>query len=50
MYNPGSSERAELDSVLKRYNSEVQDVPVVVGDEEIRSGEAVLQPKVFSLE
>jgi len=48
MYNPGTSERAELDSVLKRYNSEVQDVPVVIGDEEIRSGEALLQPKVFS--
>ena len=49
MYNQGTNERAELDSALKRLNSEVRDVPVVVGDEEINCGEALLQPKVFAL-
>lgn len=50
MYNPGTNERAELDSALKRLNSQVQDVPVVIGDEEICSGEVQLQPKVFALQ
>jgi len=49
MYGPGTSERAELDAALKRFNSEVQDVPVVVGDEEIHCGEPLLQPKVSAL-
>jgi len=49
MYTPGTNEHTELVSALKRFNSTVQDVPVVIGDEEIRSGEALLQPKVFAL-
>jgi len=49
MYNPGTDERAQLDSALKRFSSEVHDIPVVIGDEEIRCGEARLQPKVFTL-
>jgi len=48
MYNPGTKERAELDSALKRYNSDVYDIPIVIGDEEIRSGESFLQPKVLA--
>lgn len=47
MYNPGTDERAQLDSALKRFSSEVHDIPVVIGDEEIRCGEARLQPKPF---
>jgi len=47
MYIPGTSERAELDSALIQFNDKVHDVPVVIGDEEIRPGEAWLQPKVF---
>lgn len=49
MYASGTNERAQLDAALKRFNSEVQDVPIVIGDEEIRSGEARLQPKVSAL-
>ena len=46
MYGAGTDERAQLDAAVKRLNSTVYDVPVVVGDEEIRSGEPLLQPKV----
>jgi len=49
MYSEGTDERAQLDSALKRFNSDVYDVPVVIGDEEIRSGESVFQLKVFAL-
>jgi len=48
MYDAGTDERAQLDAALKRLNSTVYDVPVVVGDEEIRSGEPLLQPKVLT--
>jgi len=48
MYVPGTKEHAELDSALMQFNAKVHDVPVVIGDEEIRSGEACLQPKVFA--
>ena len=48
MYIPGTNERAELDSALMQFNAKVHDVPVVIGDEEIRHGEAWLQPKVFA--
>jgi len=50
MYKPGTNERAELDSALKQFNSKVHDVPVVIGDEEIRSGEERVQPKVFTFQ
>jgi len=48
MYEPGTSDRAKLDAALKQFNSTVHDIPVVIGDEEIRSGEVHLQPKVFT--
>jgi len=49
MYIPGTDERAKLDAALKQFNTTVHDVPVIVGDEEIRSGNTLLQPKVLSL-
>jgi 1-pyrroline-5-carboxylate dehydrogenase len=48
MYNPGTKERAELDATLERYNSQVFEIPVVVGDEEIRTGTKHVQPKPFN--
>jgi len=48
MYKEGTSERAQLDAALQKFNSEVYDVPVIVGEEEIRSGDVCLQPKVLS--
>jgi len=48
MYVPGTSERAKLDSALTQFSANVHDVPVVIGDEEIRPGEPWLQPKVFA--
>lgn len=47
MYVPGTNERAELDSALMQFNAKVHDVPVVIGDEEMRPGEPWLQPKPF---
>jgi len=46
-YPPGTKERAQLDATLAQYNSQVFDIPVVIGDEEIRSGAVHLQPKPF---
>jgi hypothetical protein len=46
MYNPGTKERAQLDEALKKFNSQVFDIPVVVGDEEIRTGRVESQLKV----
>ncbi|XP_050414417.1 delta-1-pyrroline-5-carboxylate dehydrogenase, mitochondrial [Patella vulgata] len=42
-YAPGSSERKEVEEALKRYNQQVADIPIVIGDEEIRSGPELFQ-------
>lgn len=47
MYNRGTKERAELDKALERYNTQVQDIPVVIGEEEIRAGKLEYQLKPF---
>ena len=36
-YAPGSQERKDLEAALKKYEN-VTDVPIVIGDEEIRVG------------
>jgi hypothetical protein len=46
MYNPGTKERAELDKALEKFNSQVFDIPVVIGDEEVRAGRIESQLKV----
>ncbi|XP_076061141.1 delta-1-Pyrroline-5-carboxylate dehydrogenase 1 [Oratosquilla oratoria] len=42
-YLPGSSERAELEAALAKHSSQVADVPIMVGDEEIRTKEVRYQ-------
>jgi 1-pyrroline-5-carboxylate dehydrogenase len=46
MYNRGTKERAELDKALERFNSQVQEIPLVIGDEEVRRGKLEYQLKV----
>jgi 1-pyrroline-5-carboxylate dehydrogenase len=36
---PGSPERIQLDESLAKFSSQVVDVPIVIGDEELRTGE-----------
>lgn len=36
---PGSPERAELEAALKKYQSQVEDVPIMIGDKEYRTNE-----------
>lgn len=36
-YGPGSQERNDLDEALRRFENKVVDIPIVVGDEEIRT-------------
>lgn len=36
-YLPGSKERKELERALQETASKVEDVPIVIGDEEIRT-------------
>ncbi|XP_047496039.1 delta-1-pyrroline-5-carboxylate dehydrogenase, mitochondrial-like [Penaeus chinensis] len=38
-YMPGSPERAELEAALKKYQSQVEDVPIMIGDKEYRTNE-----------
>lgn len=47
MYKRGSKERAELDKALERFNSQVHDVPIVIGDEELHAGRLEVQVKPF---
>ena len=42
-YEKGSPERKELDEKLALYSSTVHDVPIVIGDDEIRSGKTMHQ-------
>lgn len=36
-YKKGSAERAELEKVLDKMSSECEEVPLVIGDEEIKT-------------
>ena len=45
-YETGSSERAELEAKLKEFNSKVHEVPIVIGDEEIRTNYEKTQVRV----
>lgn len=45
-FEPGSEQRLALDAKLKQYNSELFDVPLVIGDEEIRTKNVQFQVKV----
>ena len=47
-YEPGSTERNELEAKLKEYNSKVHEVPIIIGDEEIRTDEVRMQVRVSS--
>lgn len=45
-YRPGSEERKLLDAAIAKYAGSVTDIPVVIGDEEIRNGEPKRQVMV----
>ena len=45
-YRPGSKESKELDEALKRYEGTVFDVPIIIGEEEIRTKDARAQVRV----
>ena len=38
-----------MDAKLKEYDNEIQEIPIVIGDEEIRTGEVRHQVRVSSL-
>ncbi|WAR14457.1 AL4A1-like protein [Mya arenaria] len=43
-YAPGTEEREQLDKTVAGYEGLVKDVPIMIGDEEIRSGQPRYQP------
>src|SRR6218665_801671 len=45
-FEPGTEQRLALDAKLKEYNSKVFDVPIVIGDQEIRTKTVRYQVKV----
>ncbi|KAK7093686.1 delta-1-pyrroline-5-carboxylate dehydrogenase, mitochondrial-like [Littorina saxatilis] len=46
-YRPGSKESKELEETLKRYEGTVFDIPIVIGDEEIRTKDVKAQVRPF---
>lgn len=46
-FEPGTEQRLALDAKLKEYNSKVFEVPIVAGDEEIRTKNVRYQVKPF---
>ncbi|ELU07334.1 hypothetical protein CAPTEDRAFT_215380 [Capitella teleta] len=46
-YEAGSPERKELEEKIKFYDSQVHDVPIVIGDEEIRNNDVRYQVRPF---
>ena len=48
-YEKGSPERQQLDAKLKEYDSQLFQVPIVIGDEEIATKETKYQVKVCDL-
>ena len=49
-YPPGSAERGELKDALERHGSQVTDIPIVIGDEEIRTNDVHYQVEVRRVE
>ena len=45
-YNKGSKERQELEKKLEQYESKVHDIPIMIGDEELSTGEVKYQVRV----
>ena len=45
-YEVGSTERKELEAKLAEYNSKVHEVPIVIGDEEIKTTNVKTQVRV----
>ena len=48
-YAPGSKERQLLEDTLKKYEGKVEDIPIVVGDKEIRTDQVKYQVCVSTL-
>jgi hypothetical protein len=46
-YLAGSKERADLEVALKKYSSETEDVPIVIGGKEYRTDNVHYQPMVM---
>lgn len=46
-YARGSDERQQLEEALEKYGSTTTDVPIVIGDQEIRSGDPYYQLAPF---
>ncbi|OWF37163.1 delta-1-pyrroline-5-carboxylate dehydrogenase, mitochondrial-like [Mizuhopecten yessoensis] len=46
-YAPGSKEKKELDACLAKYQNHVEDIPIVIGDEEIRTNQVHHQVAPF---
>jgi len=44
-YLPGSSELQQLEAALERHGARVADIPIVIGDEEIRTDQVRYQPR-----
>jgi 1-pyrroline-5-carboxylate dehydrogenase len=47
MYKKGTKEREQLDQTLDRYNTQVEEIPVVIGSEELQSARRETQVKPF---
>ena len=44
-YLPGSPELQQLEAALQKHGATVAEVPIVIGDEEIRTDRVRLQPR-----
>lgn len=42
-YRPGSSERKQLEDVLKKYSGSTYEVPIVIGKEELQTNNVQYQ-------
>ncbi len=45
-YLPGSKERIELEAKLKEYDGKIHDIPICIGDDEIKTKDVRSQVKV----
>ena len=42
-YSPMSDERKQLEETLERYTDKIADIPIIIGDEQIRTSEVKYQ-------
>ena len=42
-YAPGTQERKNIDEAIKKREGEIKDIPIVIGDEEIRTNDVKYQ-------